>query len=305
MNGFINLNKPLGFTSFDCVAKMRGILHMKKIGHAGTLDPDASGVLPIAVGQATRLLEYVTLATKKYRAGIKFGIKTTTQDASGEITAEKPCPKLTKQDVLQVLPLFTGEINQIPPMYSAIKVGGKRLYELARQNIEIHREPRKVKIYQLDLVEFKSGDFPEAVIDVVCSKGTYIRTLIEDIGEQLATHAHMNHLVRLGVGEFLIGNTVTFEEIASSVELGNFDFLLPLDYQLADLGRVAVDAQQVKLVQNGVAIRKEDLVDFIFDVENVYRIYHKQQLIAVGKLHGDTLKVEKVFVQRKIDCVNT
>lgn len=305
MNGFINLNKPKGFTSFDCVAKLRRILQMKKIGHAGTLDPDATGVLPIAVGQATRLLEYVTIATKSYRAGINFGVKTTTQDATGDVISTKKCPTLSKKDLLQILPLFTGEISQIPPMYSAIKIDGKRLYELARKNIEVHRDARRVVIHEINLVEFTEGEFPEAIIDVVCSKGTYIRTLIDDIGEKLSTHAHMAHLVRLAVGEFIIENALNFEEISSSVLEHNLSFLLPLDYQLGRLGRLTVDADKARMLQNGVPIRKEDFTTDVSTYENIYRIYHNGRLIAIGRLDNDILKAVKVFVQREIDSANT
>ena len=295
MDGFINLNKPVGLTSFDCVAKLRKLLSTKKIGHAGTLDPDAVGVLPIAVGKATRLLEYVTAVSKQYRAVMTIGIKTTTQDASGEVIERISSSHLTRSDIINILPKFEGAIEQIPPMFSAIKINGKKLYELARQNIEIDRTPRQVTIHEIKLLDFTPGEFPQATLDIVCSKGTYIRTLLQDIGEKLSTTAHMSFLERTGVGEFTIDKTFSLEDIASQMHNRELNFLLDMDYPLKNLGEIIVNDNFMKRILHGNSISIENAEQITHNSDNLYRVYGAAKLIAIAHIEGSQIKVHKVL----------
>lgn len=210
--GILVMDKPEGFTSFDVVAKLRGILHIKKIGHTGTLDPLATGVLVVCVGRATKLVSKFTAEEKVYEAGILFGEKRDTGDITGKITATSEEP-ITEEQFKVVFPGFTGDIKQIPPMYSAKKVNGKKLYEYAREGIEIEREPEDIHIYSLELLDFS---YPHASIRVHCSKGTYIRTLIEDLAEAAGTFATMESLRRTKNGDFSIDEAVTFEELEAA-----------------------------------------------------------------------------------------
>lgn len=295
MDGFINLYKPAGLTSFDCVARIRKLLGTKKVGHAGTLDPDATGVLPIAVGKATRLLEYVTAVSKEYRAVMTIGIQTTTQDASGEVVKEINSSHLSKNDIINILPQFIGEIEQIPPMYSAVKVAGKRLYELARKNIEIERQPRKVSIEHIILTNFVPGEYPTATLDVACSKGTYIRTLLEDIGTAMSTTAHMSFLERTRVGIFELAATVTFEEISELLTNSSMDFIMPLDYPLENLGKIEVDSETAIRIKHGNAVPIDNVLLAKNSKINVYRVYNENILIAIARIVERIIKIEKVF----------
>lgn len=197
--GFLNINKPLGITSHDVVAKIRRGLKIKKVGHAGTLDPLATGVLVICIGDATRLSDYVMHSQKTYIAQVKFGESTTTYDAEGEITAKKEASHITQTDIEAILPQFTGEIQQIPPMYSAIKKDGKKLYDLARAGETIVLDPRPVTIHQLKIIQF---DPPIAQIEIQCGSGTYIRSLAHDMGQVLGVGAHLAGLIRVISGAF-------------------------------------------------------------------------------------------------------
>lgn len=239
IDGIINIFKEKGPTSHDVVARMRRIFKMKRIGHTGTLDPDATGVLPVCLGNATKLCELMTDKTKEYRAVMILGITTDTQDISGKIT--KNCirlPELSKEDIIKNIMYFKGEYMQIPPMYSAIKVGGRKLVDLARQGIEIKREPRKVEIFDIeveDIITEAEGiklnrtpekspagaydiPFPRIIIKVCCSKGTYIRTLCHDIGERLGTGACMESLVRIRSGEFRIEDSISLGRLEELVK---------------------------------------------------------------------------------------
>ena len=191
INGVLNVWKEAGFTSHDVVAKLRGILHQKKIGHTGTLDPDATGVLPVCLGKGTRLCDMLTDETKTYEALLHLGIATDTQDMSGTVTAEAPVT-VTEEEVRDCIASFVGEQQQVPPMYSALKVNGKKLYELAREGIEIERKARTVHFYEISILEVK---LPLVRMEVTCSKGTYIRTLCHDIGEKLGCHGCMEQLI--------------------------------------------------------------------------------------------------------------
>ena len=219
INGIINLKKEAGMTSHDAVFKLRKILHEKKIGHGGTLDPDVVGVLPIAVGKATRVIEYMTEAGKVYRGQICLGFSTTTEDASGELVEKTPVSELTEEEVDQALTQFVGEITQVPPMYSAVKVNGKRLYEYARAGQEVERPERHVTIY--DFKRTSSLNFKDDCcyfdFEVACSKGTYIRTLSVDLGKLLGFASHMSYLERQASAGLQLEDALTLSEIAEKL----------------------------------------------------------------------------------------
>lgn len=212
MDGIINVYKEKGFTSHDVVAKLRGILHQKKIGHTGTLDPEAEGVLPVCLGKATKVCDLLTNKDKTYRAVCQLGVSTDTQDMTGEILQTADCSGVTREALQEVLCGFTGNQLQIPPMYSALKVNGKKLYELAREGKTVERKARSITIYALELVDFvpEEGTF---TIDVTCSKGTYIRTLCNDIGEKLGCFGAMKSLLRTRVGVFELEKAFTLAQI--------------------------------------------------------------------------------------------
>ncbi len=218
VSGFLNINKPRGMTSHDVVARIRRGLNVKKVGHAGTLDPLATGVLVICIGGATRLSEYAMQSTKRYRATVTLGVETDTYDAEGEIVARHDASHITQQDVENVLGQFCGEIDQLPPMYSAIKQNGRKLYELARAGKTVERKARAVTIHDLVLID---GSLPKFTLDVICSAGTYIRSLAYDIGQVLGVGAHMSELVRTASGTFTLENAVELERLLSDVNWSN------------------------------------------------------------------------------------
>ncbi|NTW04661.1 MAG: tRNA pseudouridine(55) synthase TruB [Peptococcaceae bacterium] len=215
MDGFINILKPPGMTSHDVVSYIRRLLKTKKVGHTGTLDPGVAGVLLLCIGKATRLIEYLD-KTKSYRAEITFGAISSSGDSSGKIEESEGPIKLSEEQVINVLSLFRGEISQIPPMTSAVHYQGKKLYELARQGIEVERQPRKAIIHSLEISKWYDDDRPRAILDISCSAGTYIRTLCQDIGAQLGCGAYMSFLLRTGVGDNNIEQAITLEELGAS-----------------------------------------------------------------------------------------
>ncbi len=204
MDGVLNLCKPIGMTSHDVVERIRELSRQKEVGHTGTLDPMADGVLVLCLGRATRLTPVIQPLPKKYRGVIQFGIRTTTQDIEGQVFSQIPAPHLTLEAVQAVARRFIGRIEQIPPMYSAVKIEGKRLYQLAREGKEVERPPRTVTIYQLEILDFEPGEFPTATFYLECSAGTYVRTLASDIGDALGTGAHLKQLTRIAVGHFTL-----------------------------------------------------------------------------------------------------
>ena len=243
MDGFLNIHKPAGMTSHDVVARVRRTLKTKRVGHAGTLDPDATGVLLVAVGQATRLLPHLSLEPKVYLATIGFGTATDTEDASGQVTAEADASGLTEEALRAVLPRFVGEIQQVPPMVSALHHNGQRLYDLARQGITVEREARTITIYSIECLNLHQ-------VRVVCGGGTYIRTLCKDIGEALGLPAHMASLVREGVGPYTLHDAIALEEITeekllSMHEALGWAILEVSDHEAAELklGRVIPTAE--------------------------------------------------------------
>ncbi|MGN8772517.1 tRNA pseudouridine(55) synthase TruB [Candidatus Weimeria sp. HCP3S3_B5] len=220
--GILIMDKPSGFTSFDVVAKLRGIFHIKRIGHTGTLDPMATGVLVVCVGTATKAVNRLTASDKVYEAGIRFGEKYDTGDITGKLSARSDMA-ITEQDFRQIFDRFTGDIEQIPPMYSAKKVNGKRLYEYAREGIEVERSPEQIHIFSIELLSF---DYPHARVRIHCSKGTYIRTLIEDLAEGCGTVATMESLRRTKNGDFSIEDALTFDDLTDSSD--PWSLLLPV-----------------------------------------------------------------------------
>ena len=224
-DGVINIFKPVGITSHGVISRVRKILDMKKVGHTGTLDPDADGVLPICVGKGTKLSERLMNKDKTYLAVMKLGVTTDTQDASGNVMETREVT-VTEEDVLGVISGFIGDIKQIPPMYSAIKINGRKLYELARKGIEVERKPRGVTIYSIKDITI-SGD--SVTMTVECSKGTYIRTLCHDIGEKLGCGAHMARLTRTRAGMFDIKNSVTLDELNESHIIGIDEILAQME----------------------------------------------------------------------------
>lgn len=254
-------------TSHDCVFRLRKILKMKRIGHTGTLDPDVTGVLPVCLGRATKVAEYITDAGKSYEGEVTIGFSTTTEDASGEIVDQKKVDSsISRGQVLAVLGKLTGTITQTPPMYSAIKVNGKRLYEYARQGIEVERPSRSVKIYSIELLDERTvftGDNITFRFRVSCSKGTYIRTLAVMIGSELGYPAHMSELIRIQSASFTLNDCLTFEDIENRVEEGTLsEILSPMETALSYLPKYQINDTVAEKVKNGAILQIPDhLVD--------------------------------------------
>jgi len=248
LTGLINLNKPVGPTSFQMINRLRRITGVRKIGHAGTLDPLAGGVLPICVGRAVRLSEYLMGDVKIYRAEITFGIRTATDDREGEIVSRQAVA-LDRAQVEAMLPQFTGDIEQVPPQYAAIKVDGRPMYELARRGHTIDAAARAVHIERLTLLEWQS---PVAVIEIECGKGTYVRALARDLGDAAGCGAYLTALTRTRCGAFNIGDGVTLDALERTPDWRAH--LLPMDYGLRDWARVDFDAEQYARVNNGLIV---------------------------------------------------
>ncbi len=257
LNGIINIYKEPGYTSHDVVARLRGITHQKKIGHTGTLDPDAEGVLCVCLGAATRVCDMLTDATKAYEAVCLLGTVTDTQDTSGQVLSEKPVD-VSAETVRECIAGFIGETEQIPPMYSALKRDGKKLYELARAGMEIEREPRHITIYDIEIVNI---DLPEVTMRVTCSKGTYIRTLCNDIGEKLGCGGCMKHLTRIRVGDFDISTARKLSEVEELAREDRIsDVLIPVTSVFADLPAATVNQTGASRAMNGNLLRDSDLI---------------------------------------------
>lgn len=247
-DGVINVRKEKGYTSHDVVAKMRGILKQKKIGHTGTLDPEAEGVLPVCLGKGTKLCDMLTDKTKTYQAVLKLGLETDTQDTTGQILAEYPVV-VTEEKVQEIILGFMGDYQQIPPMYSALKVNGKKLYELARQGKVIDREARAVHIYEIVIDKIH---LPDVTLTVTCSKGTYIRTLCYDIGRALGCGGCMDQLLRTQVDRFLLKDSLTLAQIEELRDLGKLDqVILPVDQMFSSYPSLDMKEEFDGLVHNG------------------------------------------------------
>jgi tRNA pseudouridine55 synthase len=247
-DGLVVVDKPAGFTSHDVVAKLRKAYGQRKVGHAGTLDPDATGVLLVGLGRATRLLRYLSESGKAYEGRIVFGVATSTLDAAGEVVDQRPMP-ITRADVEGVLPQFLGDIEQLPPMVSAVKVGGRRLHELARAGEAVERAPRPVHVDRFDVVSFEPGPYPVADVEVECGSGTYVRSLAADLGVALDGCAHLGALRRTRVGSFTLDEARPLAHIEADPPAA----VLALATAMRDLERVDVDAEQARAVSHGVS----------------------------------------------------
>lgn len=301
INGVINVYKEKGYTSHDVVAKLRGILNMKKIGHTGTLDPDAEGVLPVCIGNATKLCDLIMEKDKEYAAELILGKQTDTQDISGRVLNESDnYQNISKDKIEKTILGFTGEYDQIPPMYSAVKVNGKKLYELARNGIEIERKPRKVHIHR---IEIESANLPVIRIKVNCSKGTYIRTLCNDIGMKLGTYGCMGALLRTKTGRFALEDSLRLgqiEEIVRSGRLTESGILMKVDVILAQYPKLSVKDKFEKLLENGNVLTWNMFQNAECEKEDgmMYRVYDsadKFEAVYQYKESEDIFRLEKMF----------
>ncbi len=302
-HGIINIYKEKGYTSHDVVAKLRGILQMKKIGHTGTLDPDAQGVLPVCLGKATRLCEMLTEKEKVYEAVLLLGVETDTQDTSGTVLAKYPVT-VSEEQVKNVIEQFQGEYQQIPPMYSALKVNGKKLYELAREGKVIERKARTVEIYEIVVLNIK---LPRVKIQVRCSKGTYIRTLCHDIGEKLGCKGCMEELVRTRVSGFRIEEAVSLKKVEEFVASGKVEaYILAVDQILKEYPAIIVQKESSRLLYNGNPLLLKNLqsgtdLSFIQQKEdmrqNMVRVYDWEgTFLALYQYQAETFYPVRMFL---------
>lgn len=283
--GFLNIDKPLNLTSHDVVARVRRLVGIKRVGHAGTLDPLATGVLAVCLGAATRLSEYVMHTTKHYKARIRLGIVTETYDAEGKIQSERGSSAITRPEVEQALKNFLGDIQQVPPMYSAIKQGGRKLYELARVGETLEREARSVRIDALAITDWQP---PEFTLEATCSAGTYIRSLAHDLGETLGVGAHLAGLVRTASGEFTLDNAVSLSTLESD---GWKPYVISIDSALAHLPTIHLGDEEAERLLHGQSVPAHDTADGILG-----RAYRPDgHFIAIVKASGGWWKPEKVF----------
>ena len=283
MDGLILINKQKGFTSHDVVNVIRKKLNTKKVGHTGTLDPNATGVLPILVGKATKISKYLIEHDKTYIATIKLGEKTDTGDNEGQVIEEKLVPTdLKEEDINNVLQIFFGKQKQVPPMYSAIKINGKKLYEYAREGKEVKIEAREIEIYKIQLLEYKNSKIK---FEVECSKGTYIRTLCEDIAKKLGTVGYMEELQRTKVNNFKIGDSVLLDDITlENVE----EDLIKIEEVFKEKDKIELDNKKLELFLNGVKLT--------YDLpKDIYRIYNNKQFIGIGIVENKLLKRDIVI----------
>lgn len=280
INGVINIYKVKGFTSHDVVAKLRGIVKQKKIGHTGTLDPDATGVLPVCLGSATKLCDMLTDKEKEYIAKVQLGVTTDTQDMTGIVISEKEV-KVTEGQVRETIQSFVGKYEQVPPMYSALKVNGKKLYELARQGKEVERKARPVTIHYIEILNI---ELPQITIKVGCSKGTYIRTLCHDLGEKLGCGAAMASLERTKSGQFVLDTAITLAELEEKLNAAGEDregvlksLVIPVDKMFLEYLPLKLLPQWERLIQNGNSFEEKNLKKEFFEKERAdksqYRVY--------------------------------
>lgn len=299
LHGILNVYKEKGYTSHDVVAKLRGIVGQKKIGHTGTLDPDAEGVLPVCLGKATKVCDLLTDKDKTYRAVLLLGKTTDTQDLTGEVLNESDTCFLNEKEVETAIQGFVGEYRQIPPMYSALKVNGKKLYELAREGKVIERKARTVYIREIRIL---SIELPRVTMEVTCSKGTYIRTLCQDIGEKLGVGGCMKSLLRTQVGRFSLEDSKTLQNIQELKENGSLEqILIPVDSLFEDYRRVQVDKKQEPLLYNGNMFYMEGQKDVPYDEEMV-RVYDCDgKFVAIYRYNAENnqYKIVKMFFNER------
>jgi len=287
INAFLNLNKPTGITAHDCISRVRKLLNQKKAGHSGTLDPMATGVLPIALGNCTRLLRFLPEG-KAYKATVRFGIATNTDDMEGEILTNQACPHLNQEDAQQLLHLFQGKIQQRPPAFSAIQVDGVRLYDLARAGMPVEAPIRTVEIYKIEILAWRRGDFPELDLEIACGSGTYIRAIARDLGEKLKCGATLSGLERTFSNGFNIADSLTFEAIAPN----NFNLakIVAPEAALGHLSLVELPPESARRWTQGQALT----IDFGSDLGsnlsshtplNIYRrVYTQSKFLGIGEV---------------------
>ncbi len=288
-NGILIVDKPAGWTSQDVAAKLRGVFHERRIGHSGTLDPMATGVLVLFVGRATRAVEFAERDSKEYLAGLRLGLVTNTQDTSGETLETHPVA-VTREELDAALDAFRGDISQIPPMYSAIKIGGKKLYELARKGQEVERKPRNITIFELAVEDGSESDWN---LRARCSKGTYVRTLCHDIGQSLGCGGCMSSLRRTRAGRFTLEQAVTMEQIlAFAQEHDPAELLMPVDALFAQHPALIVTLGQTEKLKHGAAIHDWHFAD------GTYRVYSETgEFLLLGTVKGQILTTVKSFFE--------
>lgn len=293
ISGILNINKEVGISSNKCVSLVKKALDTRKVGHTGTLDLEASGVLPIVVGKATRVSDFLMDERKEYITEAIFGKRTDTLDYDGQVVATSDVI-FTREDLEKEMENFTGEITQIPPMYSALKVNGQKLYDLARKGIEVERKKRQVNIYSFDIIDF---NFPKATFKITCSKGTYIRTLIDDLGENLGSYAYVNSLTRSKVGDFYLEDAINSDDLLNMSREEVLKKLKPVDYALKAYPEVILDKSYLKQATNGMTMAVDQM-----DVDSLHRVYVEDEFIGLGKAHKSKdkyfLKMEKVFYEK-------
>jgi tRNA pseudouridine55 synthase len=261
MNGILNIFKPKGISSYQVVKEVRNILNISKAGHTGTLDPSASGVLLVCIGKATKIAEFLVGMKKQYQGEMILGVSTDTQDSEGKIVQKRKVEAdIDEKGIKDIFRKYEGIISQTPPMFSAAHYKGKRLYHLARKGIEVKRNPKKIKIYQLSLIKFIQKVNPIVKFEVICSKGTYIRTLCNDIGDELGCGAHLTNLVRKKIGNFSIEDSLNLEELRKEKALGK-RYLISIDSALEELNKITVKSEAIKTVLNGGVISSEQIVE--------------------------------------------
>lgn len=290
MNGVLNIFKPKGMTSFDVVRQVKKVCNTGKVGHTGTLDPDATGVLPVCIGRATKIIDYIMDSHKVYEVEFKLGIKTDTYDISGEILEERDPSSLKDEEILEAVNSFLGEYSQVPPMYSALKQNGVRLYTLARQGIEVEREGRNITIYSLSDIKINN---PYVSMRVECSKGTYIRSLCYDIGEKLGVFATMTELNRAETSVFKQEESVNINNLTAE----NYqDYLISLEDALNQYDRITVNSKYTKLLVNGVRVgdtryTKDEVIE-----GRLYRVYDNDKFLGLGSRDKAGFKIEKLLL---------
>ena len=285
MNGIVIIDKPAGWTSQDVVSKLRGVLKTRRIGHGGTLDPMATGVLPVFVGRATRGVEFFEHAEKTYEATLRFGLSTDTEDISGTVLEEREV-SISEDDFLGVIPKFRGKIQQIPPMYSALKVNGQKLYDLARKGKEVERQPREIEIFKLECLEFNGN---EARLLVHCSKGTYIRTLCKDIGDALGCGGCMAALRRVTAGEYTIDEAVPLDKLVAAENPESY--LRPVDSMFRNYPAVTLTANQEKRCRNGNSFS-------VTHADGTYRAYGQNgDFLMLAKVENGIMSTIKSFFE--------
>ena len=291
MNGILNVYKNRGMSSFDVVRKIKFLAHEKKVGHTGTLDPEATGVLPVALGKATKIIDYIMNSSKAYEVKLILGKKTTTYDLEGEVVSEKDVSHIKEEEAMDVVLSFIGEIDQIPPMYSALKKNGVRLYDLARQGIEVEREARRITIH--DITDIKI-ELPYISMTVCCSKGTYIRSLCYDIGEKLNVGATMTMLNRSATSVFRQEDSINIEDLTEeNIE----NHLITIEEALRNFPKLTVESSFTKLLVNGVNVFDKRLTNEKRTQGVLYRVYDNEGLfIGLGKQDDRGFKIEKLLL---------